>query len=500
MASLIERDTSGVLQARDSEKLHSRHRRAVRYKVSDNADGSTTYRIGASIGPLHYSPTVINYDTDVTEDTQWSQIDLTLLPVTDKSWQYECTTNGYQVRVWQRHGKCGYYTARFLRAGQWVCLAPLSLAYENDEGEQQVISLPVAGITPVIDNEANKICWHDCFGKGVHWAYNLCPDKFFKTVTVDSPDCLPLPTISRNGLRLIVLVAISWSGDAVKMGGRSNLSVLLDSAPDDKPDEILDAWDAFAVLRPDDMRAALWMYEPCSWDAVGNNIPMNYKLQRYTSKRGLVGAFSVAIDDLARAVWPVSIDTAITEEQVGANSDDAHDTGTNFYDYNYVPLSASGARNSGFRFTSVPIPKQSEINSASLKVHGDDSYSADDPKLTLYGDAATNSGTFTSSSMPSDRTTTTHSVSWVDTNLGQANWWTSPDISEIVEEIVAIDGWASGNALSILGRAVVGSTGATCEAYNDVAANAAKFNCTYTAASSTSSIPVIMNYYRRMRG
>ena len=75
MATLIERDSSGVLQAQDGETVDLRTRAAIRHLVSENGDGTRTYRIGATIGPLHYNEDVLD------ETGAWLPIDLDLLPV-----------------------------------------------------------------------------------------------------------------------------------------------------------------------------------------------------------------------------------------------------------------------------------------------------------------------------------------------------------------------------------------------------------------------------------
>lgn len=509
MASLIDLDDSGVLQPQEGEALHSRHRGAVRYKVSDNPDGSTTYRIGATVGPLHYSPdrNVLDYEADVDEATPWEPIDLDLLPVTGKGWQWGMEANGYQVRIWTRYGLWAPYAARFLRGGEWVQLAPLELRYENAAGEKQTISKPVTGLRPTIDNEAHTCRWVDAFGPGLHWQYNLSPDRFFKTVTVDSLDALPVPTIGEEGLRLTVLVALAWSGQADNgFGGETDVSVLASSEPTAEPEEDVIDWSAFAVLRPEDARAALWMHEPRSWDAEGTDIPMRYQLRRYGSR--MVGAFSVAVDDLAQvAAWPVCVDTAITEEQVGASNNDVWMygiQGTQFLLSNDEArvgyYDASNYRATvGQRFTTIPIAQGSTIDTAALSVKASGNWTSANCKARLRCENTDNAAVFSTRANWDGRfpTGATATVDWDFGSWTSGSWVQSPDIASCVGTVIARAGWTSDNALVIFLDDNDDRSAHTSENVRrfwlwDYTGNVSgpKFNATYTAGGAATGLPM----------
>lgn len=209
MATLISRDTSGVLRAQQGETEDLRTRGAKRFLVQTLPDGRKQYRVGASIGPLHYKRDPFD------EAEPWQEIDLDLVPVTGKGWQWECETNGYGIRVWQRYTMAWRYACEFRRAGEWVRMAPVRVQYANDAGETQTIGESQKNLTPTVDNEANRIEWRDCFGKGLHFRYNLRPDEFFKTLTIDNADDLPAATIGTEGLRVEIVMALAWSGQAV---------------------------------------------------------------------------------------------------------------------------------------------------------------------------------------------------------------------------------------------------------------------------------------------
>jgi hypothetical protein len=491
LSTLVSRDQSGVLQAQRGETEDLRTRGCKRWLVRENADGSRTYRVGASIGPIHYR------EDPFDERADWHEIDLDLeaAPAAD-SWDWQCLTNGYQVRVWQDG-----YAAEFRRARQYVRMRPAALAWMNAAGKRQAIAKPVAGIKPTIDNEQHFIEWADLFGKGLDFRYNLSPDKFFKTVVVRSADALPRPTIGTKGLRLVVVMALAFDGWPDN-GFTGNIDCRALSATDigeGTADEVLDEPERHAHLRTDG-REAFWVKPPRAWDSAEEpvELPMRWRLER----RGgdVFGLFSVAATDLKSATFPVYVDAAIAEEQVGASSNDATaSAATIAWDYNNTYDAVNATRTNplcGFRFTTVPIPQGATIDSASWTPYVYSS-TTDDPYCDIYGDDADSAADF-SSGKPEDRAYTTAAVSWIATAIG-TGFVQSPDIASIVQEIVNRVGWASGNSLALL--TIDPGVNYAFTVYQwDYSDNsrASKFNCTYTAGGA-SAIPAIMHHYRQLR-
>ncbi len=129
-----------------------------------------------------------------------------------------------------------------------------------------------------------------------------------------------------------------------------------------------------------------------------------------------------------------------------------------------------GTQTVGIRFRNVRIPKDTTIVSAELIFTVDETNSGD-TSLTIKGEAADDSGAFsTSDGDVSNRDTTTASTSW-----GPDPWTTvgvthaSPDIGPIVQEIVNRAGWQDGNAMSFI---ITGTGERTAEAYEGNAAAA----------------------------
>lgn len=481
MPTLVERNESGILAPRSGEVEVGRNRTSRTYLVSENPDGSRTYRIGSSIGPVHH-----------VRDGEWRDIDLTIHETPDKNWDHEMTGAGYEVRFWDV--VLGVpYAAEFRRIGARVRMAPVGLAWINAAGERQIIARPTAGIVPAIHDDS--ITWEDAFGRGISFAYRVSPDGFRKVVHVDGPTSLPTPTISTKGLRLVVVMRMSWNGPATNGFANSVVTSDVESIDDStlssdisSTDETVDDPEPYAIRSGDGF--GFWMQRPRTWDADGADIRMQCRMVRAQDR--VYGLFGVRATDLREAVWPISIDTAITEERVGASTDDAVDNDGNCFTNSTTIFVCDGPTKytTGLRFTTVPIPAGATVDSATVSpyVYGT---SHDDPDCTIYCEDADDPATFSTADYPSGRTRTTASVAWIATGIG-SGFRDSPDISGPLGEQVARAGWVSGNSVAVLlvsnltpGRRFLIRT------IDHSASYAAKLNVTYTVPPPPMRIPMM---------
>lgn len=132
---------------------------------------------------------------------------------------------------------------------------------------------------------------------------------------------------------------------------------------------------------------------------------------------------------------------------VTASADDAQESsGTVVIDGTNLNANAA-TQLSAVRFQNVTIPPGSTINSAYITINIT-STSFDDPAVTIRGNGEANPAAFnTTASHLTDRFKTSASVAWTDTGLG-AGAENTPSLVSLVEEIIAISGWASGNAMA----------------------------------------------------
>jgi len=105
---------------------------------------------------------------------------------------------------------------------------------------------------------------------------------------------------------------------------------------------------------------------------------------------------------------------------------------------------------SGFRFQNVQIPAGATINEAHLEFTVDGPYTSV-IVVKFFGQRSENSTTFTNTDRPDNRPLTATFVPWTISDpwsFGQSR--SSPNLASIIQEIVNLPGWASGNALTII--------------------------------------------------
>lgn len=113
---------------------------------------------------------------------------------------------------------------------------------------------------------------------------------------------------------------------------------------------------------------------------------------------------------------------------------------------------------SGFRFQNVQIPHNANIESAHLNFTVDGTYTTP-IQVQVYGEASSNSLTYSESSPPTNRLTTFNSILWNITDVwGLGALFNTPDLSEIIQEIVNRPDWNSGQPISLILKHIGGGT------------------------------------------
>lgn len=149
----------------------------------------------------------------------------------------------------------------------------------------------------------------------------------------------------------------------------------------------------------------------------------------------------------------------------------------------------------GYRFQNIAVPNGAVITSAYMQYYLGTGLGMDFTQGVcnnkIRGEAADNASTFTDLTDFDARTRTTATVTWSGIEgWYQGNWYNSPDITSIIQEIVNRAGWASGNSIVIFRDDFdnLSTNVFYCERPNDAyergAAAAAKLVITYTTSSS----------------
>jgi len=498
MATLLSKDTSGIFrQGPDEIELpKERTRNFKKFSLPDAPDGRKRYRIGGSVGPIHYRL------DPFSQIEEYKEIDLDVVATPGKSWDAACETNGYQVRFWRTrvvNGRTIRYIAQFRRAGKWIAMAPIAVLWKNDLGEKQLISKTQDVGLPIIDNDNHWVTAKDAFGPGIDFRYNLKPDEFFKTVIVNHKSDLAPPTIGTDGLRLCVVMALCWHGDSKASNGFAETIIpddFADITDEDDFDEQIENSERFS-FRNELSRNIWWLQKPIAWDSYNpldpNRSPhrtnLDWKIRRKGNHIFALLSVPASIFNATQVVYPVYIDTDITEEQVGASLDDGYSTGGNYdtrrtRDYLYFNDGNAGSLRGFVRFTTVPIPQGATINSATIEVWP---YSADtdDPECTLYCEKSTDAPDLDDpETQLESRVLTAANQGWSDTGVAVGGFISSPDIKSCVEEIVGQGGWVLNNALAVIAVDTQSVKYFNIDQWDKDPSHAAKFNCSYTEAPS----------------
>lgn len=151
---------------------------------------------------------------------------------------------------------------------------------------------------------------------------------------------------------------------------------------------------------------------------------------------------------------------------------------------------AAGSRfNAGLYFPNVTLPADATIDVAYIAVVFPAS-NRDSPDLTWYGNLVANAVDFATNADVTTRknsAATTASVPWSASNVGSGSHVNSPSLVSIVQEIQALPGWASGNAMVFIAagdNTAPAEGGSRFTPYETTPANTCILHIEYTAAAA----------------
>ncbi len=140
--------------------------------------------------------------------------------------------------------------------------------------------------------------------------------------------------------------------------------------------------------------------------------------------------------------------TTLATYQIAASANDAFEgpAGAVVINSGTIQLRDAGSWG-GLRFQNVLVPQGAVITAATLKVYLGGSNRGVD--TDVYGQAIDTAPAFTTSTRDiSNRARTTAVVTAAQ--LLPSGWYSFPDISTVIQEIISRAGWASGNALALI--------------------------------------------------
>ncbi|GJL78480.1 MAG: hypothetical protein NPINA01_14690 [Nitrospinaceae bacterium] len=188
---------------------------------------------------------------------------------------------------------------------------------------------------------------------------------------------------------------------------------------------------------------------------------------------------------------------ATVDIRIAASSDDAEERSTGNMSLSSSDLEmvfdSGGNQTVGLRFTGVNIPPGSTILSAYVQFQVDEVNTGATP-LTVQGQNSANPATFTSAGNNITlRPLTTASVPWSPApwnSVGEAGLdQRTPDISSVIQEIVNLPGWASGNPLAV----IIGGTGErTAESFDGTPSAAPLLHIVFSTIVGSETVPDVV--------
>jgi subtilisin-like proprotein convertase family protein len=146
---------------------------------------------------------------------------------------------------------------------------------------------------------------------------------------------------------------------------------------------------------------------------------------------------------------------------------------------------------SAFRFTNVTIPQDATISNAYIRIHSRSNFNADWMYLDIKGEDVDDSDSFNVQPYIGQRTLTSATAYW-DTNnaWSQNSEYDSPDIGNVIQEIISRSGWSSGNALTIFfSNGIDGSDARSIWSYDGSSSYAAELVLNYEGPTYPSLKP-----------
>ncbi len=188
--------------------------------------------------------------------------------------------------------------------------------------------------------------------------------------------------------------------------------------------------------------------------------------------------------------------TTTVESRINSASDDAEEFPNTSLDRFSTDLElinepVQGDQIVGMRFTNITVPKGATITNAYIQFTVDET-SSGTTNLTFHAEASDNATTYVSNGDISGRTRTSASVAWNNVPawnvVGAAGAdQRTPNLSNIIQEVVDRSGWSSGNALAIN---VTGSGRRTALSYDGSSADAPLLHVEYKEDKALTDFPI----------
>lgn len=172
---------------------------------------------------------------------------------------------------------------------------------------------------------------------------------------------------------------------------------------------------------------------------------------------------------------------AVLTVQVSASNGDAAETSAGGVNTTNSTMAVAGLEWGGWRFTNVTIPQGAVISEAYITL---EATGTNDPWHDIYGQDADNPlaflGGLGNNHNISNRTRTSAKITWNQLlAISAGTRFNSPQMAEVIQEVIDRPGWASGNAIVILAKGLSATRSLRVRNYDNAAGDAAELTITY---------------------
>lgn len=222
-----------------------------------------------------------------------------------------------------------------------------------------------------------------------------------------------------------------------------------------------------------------------AYDSTGKIIPINKSIKN--------GILSENIDskEFSKIVYPVYIDPIISVN-ITSSSDDAEQQYTSMT-LNSAYIYTSVYRRAGFCFNNIDLSSTDNITSANVSIYRIDA-GANLVNTDIYAELIGDASTFGSNS--NNISARQYSANYTNWYVGSyiAGYNTSPDISNMLKEVIALPTWSSGNSIVIKLDSYSKADANFAFSTYDSGSNWPKLSIEYTSLPAGNEPTVITNY------
>jgi hypothetical protein len=199
-------------------------------------------------------------------------------------------------------------------------------------------------------------------------------------------------------------------------------------------------FNTYSIIKKNIMKKCL----PLLLILVGIVVSTGIKAQNFTLTRTIVATDTITDDGVT---FPASSDDAEQEnDEIDALFDDDIDVGWEGDPEDFNILTC------GLRFQDICVPQGATIDSAYILMFSHEAKTADDiANITIAAEDTGNAETFTEDALIDSRTLTSNQLRWiVDEEWGLWTPHRTPDIKDVVQEVINRNDWTTGNSIAFI--------------------------------------------------